>query len=77
MFGRSIGETLDVDFYQSVYKGGTATKEELEKALKITPIFTGIRSRSATNSAMNTYPVTCDPSFGWRKNMSWKKYSGA
>ncbi|MDZ7660469.1 helicase-related protein [Fodinibius sp.] len=39
MFGRSIGETLDMDFYQSVYKGGTATKEELEKALESHPDF--------------------------------------
>ncbi|MEX2604526.1 MAG: hypothetical protein WD361_09990, partial [Gracilimonas sp.] len=39
MFGRSIGETLDMDFYQSVYKGGTATKDELEKALQSHPDF--------------------------------------
>src|SRR6056297_3638765 len=39
MFGRSIGETLDLDFYQSVYKGGTATKVELEKALEDHPDF--------------------------------------
>ncbi len=39
MFGRSIGETLDLDFYQSVYKGGTTSKEELEKALEDHPDF--------------------------------------
>jgi N12 class adenine-specific DNA methylase/ppGpp synthetase/RelA/SpoT-type nucleotidyltranferase len=39
MFRRSIGETLDLDFYQSVYKGGTASKQELEKALEDHPNF--------------------------------------
>jgi ppGpp synthetase/RelA/SpoT-type nucleotidyltranferase len=39
MFGRSIGESLDMDFYQSTYKGGTATPQELEQALQDHPDF--------------------------------------
>jgi len=39
MFGRSIGEVLDTDFFQSVYKGGTATKDELVQALEAHPDF--------------------------------------
>ncbi|WP_158278672.1 helicase-related protein [Rhodohalobacter mucosus] len=39
MFGRSIGESLDTSFFQSVYKGGTATKDELLEALESHPDF--------------------------------------
>jgi ppGpp synthetase/RelA/SpoT-type nucleotidyltranferase len=34
MFGHSIGADLDLDYYQSVYKGGTADKDEVENAIK-------------------------------------------
>lgn len=39
MFGHSIGAELDLDYYQSVYKGGTADKEEVENAIKEHPNF--------------------------------------
>jgi len=39
MFGRSIGEALDPEFFQSVYKGGTASKDELLEALEAHPDF--------------------------------------
>ncbi|MEX2352217.1 MAG: helicase-related protein [Balneolaceae bacterium] len=38
-FGRSIGESLEMDFYQSTYKGGTASPDELSRALEDHPDF--------------------------------------
>ncbi|WP_409029443.1 helicase-related protein [Gracilimonas sediminicola] len=34
IFGHSIGADLDLDYYHSVYEGGTADRAEVEKALK-------------------------------------------
>ncbi|MEL7832803.1 helicase-related protein [Fodinibius sp. Rm-B-1B1-1] len=39
MYGRSIGEELTLDFYQSTYKGGTASRTELTKAIENHPDF--------------------------------------
>ncbi|WP_441000431.1 helicase-related protein [Fodinibius sp. SL11] len=39
MYGRSIGEELSLDFYQSTYKGGTASRADLLKAIKQHPDF--------------------------------------
>ncbi|MDZ7659460.1 helicase-related protein [Fodinibius sp.] len=39
MYGRSIGEDLTLDFYQSTYKGGTASRGELTKAIAGHPDF--------------------------------------
>jgi N12 class adenine-specific DNA methylase/ppGpp synthetase/RelA/SpoT-type nucleotidyltranferase len=39
MYGRSIGEKLSLDFYQSTYRGGTADREELTKAIEDHPDF--------------------------------------
>jgi len=39
MYGRSIGEELTLDFYQSTYKGGTASRDELTKAIENHPDF--------------------------------------
>ncbi|PAU94241.1 hypothetical protein CK503_08490 [Aliifodinibius salipaludis] len=39
MYGRSIGEELSLDFYQSTYKGGTASRSELNKAIEDHPEF--------------------------------------
>ncbi|TYP93544.1 Helicase conserved C-terminal domain-containing protein [Fodinibius salinus] len=39
MYGRSIGEELTLDFYQSTYKGGTASRTELTEAIEEHPDF--------------------------------------
>ncbi|WP_445664387.1 helicase-related protein [Fodinibius sp. AD559] len=39
MYGRSIGEDLTIDFYQSTYKGGTASRAELTEAIQEHPDF--------------------------------------
>ncbi|MDZ7692042.1 MAG: hypothetical protein U5K69_13080 [Balneolaceae bacterium] len=39
MYGRSIGEELTLDFYQSTYRGGTASRAELLKAIEQHPDF--------------------------------------
>ncbi|MDR8389870.1 hypothetical protein NC796_01890 [Aliifodinibius sp. S!AR15-10] len=39
MYGRSIGEELTLDFYQSTYKGGTASRSDLTEAIKNHPDF--------------------------------------
>lgn len=39
MYGRAIGEELTLDFYQSTYKGGTASRAELTKAIEDHPDF--------------------------------------
>ncbi len=39
MYGRSIGEELTLDFYQSTYKGGTANRAELTQAIEEHPDF--------------------------------------
>jgi len=39
MYGRSIGEELTLDFYGSTYKGGTASRAELLKAITGHPDF--------------------------------------